>query len=331
MPKSPFTDISSVSHLLIRGGGHSLDDQLARLRADPPHMVIGTPHALLDILARDANALQPQTLSTLVVDEVDYLIDGAPRKTSEFNARKRAKAEARHPNMTAQILDAVFAAHAPKPRAIEGPDEDDPDAPVAWSSKGQKERRVTRPPPQLVLASATLRTRLKMDLLKRNGWLTRGSEGMMKVTGESVHKKTSQFAGSDAGGLGGKGIVHCVLVVDEDGHAKNIEGATDPVIAPASDDTTSTQDKAFEDAFMALPHTQEDDMPAGESTCAVYTSRNRDLTTLTQRRRSRSLSIPLCLKQSQHASRSTCPASHCWSYLQAPRYKALSRSSATWA
>lgn len=224
LSKSPLTSISSLAHVLVRGAGTTAEDQVARLRADPPHMVIGTPQALLDVFERDAGALRPETLSTIVVDEVDYLIEGAPRKTSEWNARKLAWKARAHPNLTGLVLDKVFAAHALKPRYA-GSHEDESEGERRWNQRSAKERRNTRPAPQLVLASATLRTRLKMELLAKDGWLTRGSEGMAQVTGKTVHKKSNQFAGSE---LGGKGIVHCVVVVSSDGQARNIAGAVDP-------------------------------------------------------------------------------------------------------
>lgn len=242
--KSPLTSISSLAHVLVRGAGISADEQVARLRADPPHMVIGTPQALLEVLERDRGALQLQALSTVVVDEVDYLIEGAPRKTSEWNRLKRERKERAHPNQTGRLLDAVFAAHAPKPQhagADDGGDE-------RWAQRPARERRATRPPPQLVLASATLRTRLKMELLAKEGWLTRGAEGMAQVTGKSVHKKRSQFADGDAGGLGGNGIVHCVLVASPDGQARNIPGALEPVIAE-----TQSEEKDFAEELLSIP------------------------------------------------------------------------------
>jgi hypothetical protein len=223
MPKS-LTSISSLAQVCVRGADRPLDAQIANLKEDPPHILIGTPTAMQDVLKADASALQLPYISTIVVDEGDELIASIPnvRKT-KFEQMKRK--HERHPSVAGLIVDAILAAQAPKRTfAHKGKQ--------TWQGSSADERRSTRPPLQLVLSSATLRNHLRRHLTSREGWLTRGTQGTAWINGTSGAPTTtsalSTSTDNDAGVLGGTGILHSVLVVTPDGTVSNIEGAVNP-------------------------------------------------------------------------------------------------------
>lgn len=66
--------LSSVAQLLVRDTQFSPAQRAQALREQPPHILIATPNALLDVQGVDPGSLQLETLSSVVVDDADYLI-----------------------------------------------------------------------------------------------------------------------------------------------------------------------------------------------------------------------------------------------------------------
>lgn len=226
--KSPIS-ISSVAQVLVREGSSHLTTGLSTLRQVTPHILIGTPNAIMDVYRESPDALQLPYLSTVAVDEVDYLIETAPKKDpkrSFFKAVQKAKRKLlAHPGVTRELLDIIYA------QRKEANDHQ-------WDEPGlaQHRRRTgldssdSSQSPQLVLSSATLRSHLSEFIFEESGWLNR--DNMLRVKGASKVRETPKQGSLDGTvpfvrareGLGGTGITHSVLVVSDDG-IYNVAGA----------------------------------------------------------------------------------------------------------
>ncbi|OBZ78793.1 DEAD-box ATP-dependent RNA helicase 47, mitochondrial [Grifola frondosa] len=72
------TSLSSIAQVVIRNADTPLDVEINTLRDSQPQILIGTPQAFWDIVQEDESALPLRALSTVIVDEVDYLIESVP-------------------------------------------------------------------------------------------------------------------------------------------------------------------------------------------------------------------------------------------------------------
>ncbi|KAI0067797.1 P-loop containing nucleoside triphosphate hydrolase protein [Artomyces pyxidatus] len=200
--------LSSTVQVLVRG----VDDastQVARLCETPPQIVIGTPQAILDVLDADEAALDVRSLSTVVVDEADYLVDYVPTEATKTKKQQLEQKIKRHPSLANQLLDRIFAQRLLSP---------------------ESQIRC----PQLIMCSATLHSGLRQALFS-SGWFPRGAGNISKVKSEKSAIDAmllSTSARDDTENvLGGRDIVHCVLVVSVDGEVKNIDGAVKAEVA----------------------------------------------------------------------------------------------------
>lgn len=219
---APLT-LSSIAQVLVRNATTPLHSQISALHDDPPHILIGTPQAILEVFKEDADALQLKTLSAVVVDEADYLLESIPRLDSKIEMAKTRKKLDRHPSPTKQLLDAIFAVRVQAKQSI------------VWDEDGEPPRRSgPLSSTQLILSSATLRNHLKL-YVRANGWL--GSH--KDVTGSG---SPTEVLDNEIDGLGGSGIQHYALVVSADGDIVNIEGARKlrPSAFPESSDSPAT-------------------------------------------------------------------------------------------
>jgi superfamily II DNA/RNA helicase len=207
MPPSPFHSISSVATVLVRSHDDSVTAQVARLHSDPPHILIATPNALADVFQEDIAALQLDRVSSVVIDEVDALIDSIPSSKSQFEQRKFLQKQRRHPPVTLQILEHVFTHRLAGDTAVD----------VERRTGSTKLRRSR--PLQLIMTSATFRHHLHQKLFQQSGLLTREEGHLVKINGNS-RSKVPELEDS-----GGGGITHCVLVVSHDGGVRNIDGS----------------------------------------------------------------------------------------------------------
>ncbi|KAG5647626.1 hypothetical protein DXG03_008979 [Asterophora parasitica] len=221
-------DITSIAQVIVRDGQAHLTDGLRALRNDPPHILIGTPQAVMDVYKKDPASLQLSSLSSVVVDEVDYLIETAPKKDPSKSFHKAAVKASRkllaHPGVTRQLLDVIFARR--KGLNEERQDEAGYTQYQRRTEIAAGDNRRTEGLPQLVLSSATLRRHLTNYLYEESGWLNK--DNLLKVKGAGrarvVHEKKDTTEMYPHDGLGGNGILHSVLLVSDE-RIENIAGA----------------------------------------------------------------------------------------------------------
>ena len=160
-------ELSSVVQVLAKIPGEPLEDRLAELECVTPHILIGTPQVLLDNYDR----LKLHKLNTVVVDEVDYLIETVPSLLDKFKLEKIRKKIAKYPGPTRQLLNKIL-----EPRMIK-PDGCDPsNTPIPTGTIRQIHHT-----PQLILSTATFRSHLNRFLFQGSGWLTRGDMHLVKI------------------------------------------------------------------------------------------------------------------------------------------------------
>lgn len=213
----PKTRIESIAYVLVRGTGVPIPKQILRLEASPPHILICTPKALLDVYKAKSSALQLSTLSTVAVDEVDYLIEALPRKDpnkSFKEAHEKAKKKlVKHPGLTRQFLDNIYSKRK------------------KWNKERCSSEETDREEntPQLILMSATIHVPLKNFFYEKSGWLNK--DNVFKIiknverTKSDNKKKVKKAGDSEATGERGT-VLHSVLVVSE-GEPKNVVEARD--------------------------------------------------------------------------------------------------------
>lgn len=245
--------ILSLAQVLVRDGGAHLTEGIRNARETPPHILIGTPQALLDVFKESPDTLQLDSLSSVVVDEVDYLIETIPQKDPRRSfAKATVKANRKllaHPGPTRELLNNIYARRIQISEARR--DE---------SGIIQHERRTGAASsgpltPQLIMSSATLRRHLNNYLFDESGWLNR--DNLLKVKGgdATLTKKTTNIKEHQSlhDGLGGTGITHSVLVVSDTG-IHNISGALPPVSESENEDCLPiTPDTLFPASAVSEP------------------------------------------------------------------------------
>ncbi|KZT30608.1 P-loop containing nucleoside triphosphate hydrolase protein [Neolentinus lepideus HHB14362 ss-1] len=216
---SPPSFPPTVVQTLVRGASVSIQDQISKLHEMPPHVLIGTPQAVQEVFDGDRNALQLDTLSTVVVDEVDYLIDAVPRHASGYKQEKLKKKIQKHPGPTRELLNYIY------------------DRKRMSVTKGTEGRG-----PQLIMTSATFRVGHREEVLK-SGWL---QGQVVKVTG--TLSMPSSVDSKDGTPSHSPGLVHHGLVVSQDGRISNIEGAVEPQSQQSDDIRSATEfpDEVFQ-------------------------------------------------------------------------------------
>ncbi len=215
--------LPSLAQVLVRDSAATLEEHLAPIHKTPPHILIGTPQMVLDIVQADPTALPLDRLSTVVVDEVDYLIETVPNLPDKFLMMKIERQINRHPGPTRLLLNHIYSASNARRKPYQ--------MSQMQGLKGEDHRRDdSQHKPQLIMMSATLRNHLKRFLLADSGWFTRDPGMFVRITGDaSVHYpkdlKNSSAEDHATFALGGHGIQHHVLVVSDKGSIANIEGA----------------------------------------------------------------------------------------------------------
>ncbi|KAI0361300.1 P-loop containing nucleoside triphosphate hydrolase protein [Trametes cingulata] len=238
---TPQEPLPSLAQVLVRDSSAPLEDLLAPIQHTPPHILIGTPQAFLDVVNTDPKALPFDKLSTIVVDEVDYLIETVPVLADKYAMKKIEKRIQRHPGPTRLLLNHVYEAADARLRRAHAAGKD---------RKRHEDDADSRP--QLVMMSATLRNHLRKFLLVDSGWFTKESGKLVRITGEvsphnPIQGQKSPTEELVAESLGGTGIQHHVVVYSEDGDIVNIEGAVDAPAASSGESTPETSsDKSYE-------------------------------------------------------------------------------------
>ena len=198
-PKLP-----SVVQVLAKIPGEPLEDRLAELERVTPHILIGTPQVLLNNYDR----LKLHKLDTVVVDEVDYLIETVPNLSDKFKREKMRKKIAKYPGPTRQLLNKILE---PRMTTTNDPDPDNTATPTHTTRQPQIHHT-----PQLILSTATFRSHLNRFLFQGSGWLTRGDMHLVKINGAPGKTETSTWLPN---------ATHSVLVVNGETEIRNIEGA----------------------------------------------------------------------------------------------------------
>ncbi|RPD64865.1 P-loop containing nucleoside triphosphate hydrolase protein [Lentinus tigrinus ALCF2SS1-6] len=201
--------LPSLAQVLVRDSSATLEEHLAPIRKAAPHILIGTPQMVYDVVQADPHALPLDRLSTIVVDEADYLIPSVPVIPDKFLMMKIERQVNRHPGPTRLLLNQIYS---------------------ATSARRNRRRDDRKRLPQLVMMSATLRNHLKRFLLADSGWFTQEPGKLVRITGDASAYYPRDLKNSSAENhatfaLGGTGIQHHVLVVSEQGNVANIEGA----------------------------------------------------------------------------------------------------------
>ncbi|KAJ3918314.1 P-loop containing nucleoside triphosphate hydrolase protein [Lentinula edodes] len=137
--------LASIAQVLVREGRRHITEGLPLIRNEPPHVLIATPASVVEVLREDPNAFRLTELSTVVLDEVDYMIETLPlnNNPSKQHIQKMNKLQM-HPGPARALLDEIYEARVKlnaKTRQALG------DAPYHS--------------PQLILSSATIRRQLK--------------------------------------------------------------------------------------------------------------------------------------------------------------------------
>jgi hypothetical protein len=218
-------DIERIAQYLTRDGQKHLSFGRKNLHETKPHILVSTPQAMLDLFKLDPGLVPLQYLSTVVVDEVDYLVETVPRKDPEKSWRgsyeKAVKKILKHPGPTRELLDFIYTARKEINKKQQGD----------WQNSGGRYDKGTylgvrdMPGPQLVLSSATLRTGLSNYLYEESGWLDRRSLLKVKNTGSKPNRREAGETEAIVLEAAKSGRVkHCVIEVS-DTEIRNVEGA----------------------------------------------------------------------------------------------------------
>ncbi|KIJ21852.1 hypothetical protein PAXINDRAFT_65260 [Paxillus involutus ATCC 200175] len=192
-----------------------------------PHILIATPNAVLDLVQRQPQLLRLSTLSTVVVDEVDAFLHVPNSKLPREHKKAVQKKLDRHVPDLVRVLDALYPTPRDKQQIFGR----------SHSSRNEllKQGLVPVERPQLIMLSATLRTRLRSALYGAFGWIQRGK--VLKL----IRKRSSALPAHRLD----RSAVHHVLVVSKTGDIKNIAGARP--LKPVHDATPVLTDDAIVD------------------------------------------------------------------------------------
>ncbi|THH17410.1 hypothetical protein EW146_g3411 [Bondarzewia mesenterica] len=244
--------VSSMAQVLVRGSNTPVSSQIEALQDSPPRIIIGTPQAILDVVTEDKSAIDFHNLSTVVVDEADYLIDYIPTEASSITKKKIEQRMKRHPAPTKIILDMVYSGRM---NALT-------DARDSVGLKGRRRLGHTEDSlPQLVMCSATFRSGLRQQLFS-TGWIRKGQGSLIKVSGQSTEYDQALLDSASAADtgliVGGRDIAHCVLVVSDGGDIKNVEGAVE---SAGSKETEVEQAESEIQRALSSPNVSTEPLP----------------------------------------------------------------------
>ncbi|KAJ4002423.1 P-loop containing nucleoside triphosphate hydrolase protein [Lentinula boryana] len=136
--------LASIAQVLVREGRRHISEGLPLIRNEPPHILIATPASVVEVLQKDPNAFRLRELSTVVLDEVDYMIETLPlnHKPNKRHAHKMNQLRI-HPGPARILLDQIYG------------------DPSKLSAESRESLVDTYHRPQLILSSATIRRQLK--------------------------------------------------------------------------------------------------------------------------------------------------------------------------
>ncbi|THH06812.1 hypothetical protein EW145_g3823 [Phellinidium pouzarii] len=211
--------LETISQLVVRGDTTSPNEQARQLYATPPHILIGTPQALWEIYQEDREALQIEDLATLVIDEVDYLLDvPAPylRKKREEAAWKNFR---KHPSAARLLLEEILPRRKPGAVPLAEVDYNDDDD---RHRRSARRRGVSGRPLQVLVSSATVHSNLT-DYLWEARWM---GDDRVVISGKQVAKTNAHIIYED--GKDEPEVVHHAFVVSASGNVSNVDFAVRP-------------------------------------------------------------------------------------------------------
>jgi len=239
---SPPENLKNSSLRILEAIVNPSSSGISVLREHPPHILIATPTALMDVLRKEPEVLQLSTLSTVVVDEVDSFLQTVPQKGSKHAKEKAERLHQNHPPVLKTLLDVLYSntktsnPHSLRKRLLD-----------------MKLAPVHRP--QLIMLSATMRNRLRTAFFGAYGWFRRGE--VLKLIKASSSTRAAH-------GLN-RTITHHVLVVSQDGSVKNIPGAR-KVRAPAQSDSSEPASSYVEEEDDEFIFDEDDEAPLSDET-----------------------------------------------------------------
>lgn len=223
-------DTNRIVQRLVRDKQEHVTLGMKKLHETKPHILISTPQAILDLYKTDPDLVPLEYLSTVVVDEVDYLIETVPRKNPERTWKgsydKAVKKIRAHPGVTRELLDIIYIARKETNARMKE---------WAWDKGAEAPHREgsfvgsrVMPGPQLVVSSATLRTHLSNYLYEESGWLNKSFVMKVKNTNSRPVKKTEEMAEAvdervREEARSGR-VKHCIIEVSKT-DVRNVEGA----------------------------------------------------------------------------------------------------------
>ena len=250
----PQPPLASIAQVLVRGSGKKPEEMVKELKDTPPHIVICTPQAFLEVYKAGGgkDALMLDTLSTVVVDELDYLVTTA----AAAYHRKRAKELrniARHPGPTREILDIIYARRKELADNRYIPEEDEDrmyNSTAEWRNDIESEEGI----PQLVLSTATMRMHLRDYVFAESKWLN--TFAYVKISGDGAPgrrvrvqeevREEGEAREEDEVPVEKKksNISHSILVVSDTGvvNVDGAEAAVDSVAAERSEEQESIEE-----------------------------------------------------------------------------------------
>lgn len=227
--------LNSIVQVLVRGSDKPLKKLIEELKETPPHILISTPQAFLEVHRMDKEAVQVGMLKTVVVDEVDYLVRTVvkDRKNSYWKAYENALKKIRtHPGPTREILDIIYERRKELWENPYKPEEDEEhrhNSIGEWRNDVEAEESI----PQLVLSSATLRVHLKDYLFGESGWLN--GYNLVKISGEipgaAVGENQEKI----------REIEHSILVVSDTG-VQSVDGAVESLSEESKKDREAEEE-----------------------------------------------------------------------------------------
>lgn len=219
--------IPSIAQVLVRGAATPIEMQARAIADDPPHILVGTPQAVMEALKLEQPILPMRELATVVVDEADYMLECPPRLRDKYDMIKYQRMLKKHPSDARQVLDTIYHVQRfsewhkvklLKERAALGSGNF-----LNKSSSGIVKGHLPMIRPQLVFTSATLKATFRHGLLADGKWLTPHEDDLVRVI---THAKQEDRAESS---FGATTTTHCALVYSRgDGSIVNIKGAVDP-------------------------------------------------------------------------------------------------------
>ncbi|KAK7059063.1 hypothetical protein VNI00_001687 [Paramarasmius palmivorus] len=249
--------LDTVSQVLVRDANVPLESGLELLQKQPPHILITTPTGLREALEKQEDLIDFNLLSTVIIDEIDYLVETVPKTVPKLARRLQKKID-KHPGVTRALLQAIYGQRG-------------------RLTSNNRDELVNEPihAPQLVVSSATFRSHLKDYLWKESGIVKLGVDAVT-VRGKGVKFDIKEQP--DSAALH-KDITHHVLVVSDD-KIQNISGAVkakeEEENAQAVQDVSSDEGEA---QGLTLAKTdQELERERGEDATSIIAARFPSLT-----------------------------------------------------